>query len=272
MTQIRRHRILAVSLFASASLLISAMPAGAADSSTAGKWEFDGNLYAWMPDIDIGLQDGGEIKIPFHTILSDLKGLFMGGLGAKKDKWSFKADVIYFKIKDDVSRLKSVPFGFRDRHTLDVGFDADITIKAWIVTPTVGYNLIDTDKGSLNLIGGARYLKIEVPIGLTTTLSTPILGSTTRSDSLSPSGSVWDGIAGVRGQVNLAPKWYGQYYLDGGAGQSQSTWQGYVGVGYRFSKVDAVAGYRYLNYKFKDGSALHDLTVKGPQLGIKWVF
>jgi hypothetical protein len=150
---------------------------------------------------------------------------------------------------------------------LGVGLDADITIKAVVATPTVGYNLIDTEKGSLNVIGGARYLWIDVPVDLKT-----VVGPTTRSDSLSPSGSGWDGIVGVRGQVNLAPKWYAQYYLDGGAGKSKSTWQGYAGVGYRFKNVDAVAGYRYLHYKFEDSSDLDELTVKGPQIGVKWGF
>lgn len=267
MTRGRTRRLLAAFLLCGAALLMSAKPAGAADSSATDEWEFEGKLYVWLPDIDVGLQNGGEIEIPLHTILSDLKGLFMGGAGAKKGKWSFKADAIYFNLETDESVLKSIPFGLRDRHTLGVGLTADVTMKAWIVTPTVGYNLIDTKKGSLNLIGGARYLWIDVPIDLTTTE-----GPITQSDSVSPSGSNWDGIVGVRGQVNLAPKWYAQYYLDGGVGESKSTWQGYAGVGYRFSKVDAVAGYRYLDYEFEDSSGFHDLTVNGPQIGFKWVF
>jgi hypothetical protein len=267
MTRDLMRRLMAAFLLYSAVLLLFAPPAAAANSSAADEWEFDGNLYVWMPQLDIVLQNGGEIDISFNEIIKNLEGLLMGGLGAKKDKWSFKADVIYFKIEGDEDFMKSIPFGLRDRHDLDVGLDADVTIEAWIVTPSVGYNLIDTEKGSLDVFGGARYLWIDVPLKLKTEV-----GPLTRSDSVSTNGEVWDGIVGVRGQVNLAPKWYAQYYLDGGAGESKSTWQGYVGGAYRFKKVDAFAGYRYLNYKFKDSADLHELTVKGPQIGVKWVF
>ena len=87
----------------------------------------------------------------------------MGGLKAKRGKWSYQLDFIYFKIEDDESALESIPFGLRDRHSLDVGLDADVTIEAWVVTPTVGFNLVDAQQGSLDVIGGARYLNIDVP-------------------------------------------------------------------------------------------------------------
>jgi hypothetical protein len=131
-------------------------------------------------------------------------------------------------------------------------------MKAWIVTPSVGYNLVDTEKVSLDVFGGARYLNIAVDLELET-------------DQISDSGDVWDGIGGVRGRVNLAPKWYLPYYADVGAGESELTWQAFAGVGWRFKHVDAIAGWRYLEYKFKGSSpVLEGLTVNGPQIGVTW--
>ena len=69
---------------------------------------------------------------------------------------------------------------------------------------------------------------------------------------------------GVRGEVYLAPKWYAKYYLDAGGGESELTWQGYLGAAYRFEKVEMHGGYRYLDYEFKSDDELRDLTVKGP--------
>ncbi len=263
MTRIRRHSMLAVGLFASASLLMSALPAAAADSSAADEWQWEGNLYLWTSEMDVSTQSGASLSIPFSDILDNLDMAFMGGLGASKGKWSFKADIIYLKLSTDVSALKTLP-GPRQG---EVALAANVGMKSWIVTPTVGYNLIDTEKGSLAVLGGARYLWLNVPIDLTTTV-----GPITRFYSESPSGTNWDAIVGVRGELNLAPKWFAPFYVDGGGGDSKSTWQGFAGIAYRFDKFDAVGGYRYLNYKFKGGAALNTLTVKGPLLGAAFRF
>jgi hypothetical protein len=238
-----------------------------ATETSGDEWEFEADLYVWTPDIDIDTEDGGEIVIDFDEILENLEGLLMGGLKARRGKWSYQLDLIYFKIEDDESALGSIPFGLRDRHSLDVGLDADVTIEAWIVTPTVGYNLVDSQLGSLDVIGGVRYLNIDIPVDLETTV-----GPITQSDSISTRNDWWDAIVGVKGEVYLAPKWYAKYYLDAGGGDSDLTWQGYLGAAYRFEKVELHGGYRYLDYEFKSDDELRNLTVKGPQIGLKWKF
>jgi hypothetical protein len=60
------------------------------------------------------------------------------------------------------------------------------------------------------------------------------------------SGSVWDGIVGARGHVNLTEKWYLPFYADIGTGQSKLTWQALGGIGYRFKWFDFTVAYRYL--------------------------
>ena len=100
MTRDRMRSLLAVLLLAGAGLLMCATPAGAADSSAANEWQFDGNIYLWAPSLNVGLQDGGEIELSFSDILDDLQFTFMGGVGASKGKWSFKADVMYLRIRD----------------------------------------------------------------------------------------------------------------------------------------------------------------------------
>ena len=86
MTQIRRHSMLAAGLFASASLLMSALPAGAADASAADEWQWEGNLYLWAPQIDVSTQSGASLSIPFSELLDNLDMVFMGGVGASKGK------------------------------------------------------------------------------------------------------------------------------------------------------------------------------------------
>ena len=89
---------------------------------------------------------------------------------------------------------------------------------------------------------------------------------------LSGSGSNWDGMIGVRGEVLLNSNWFIPYHLDIGAGDSDFTWQAFAGLGYRFKHFDLLVGYRYLSWEFEDNAALDDLNLSGVGAGIKFYF
>jgi hypothetical protein len=72
--------------------------------------------------------------------------------------------------------------------------------------------------------------------------------------------------------VDLTEKWYLFGYLDIGTGDSDVTWQGLGGVGYRFKWFDLVAAYRYLRWNFSDNKALDNLYLYGPAAGIRFQF
>jgi len=86
------------------------------------------------------------------------------------------------------------------------------------------------------------------------------------------SDSIWDGIVGVKGHVNLSKNWYLPHYADIGTGSSNVTWQVFGGVGYRFKRLDLVAAYRYMDYNFDDSDAFADLNLHGPFVGVKFRF
>jgi hypothetical protein len=52
------------------------------------------------------------------------------------------------------------------------------------------------------------------------------------------------------------------------------TWQALGAINYRFQRVDAVVGYRYLDWDFDDGDMLNfdDLNLSGPFAGVKFLF
>ena len=93
----------------------------------------------------------------------------------------------------------------------------------------------------------------------------PVTGS-----SISDSGGVWDGIVGATGKVKLNEKWYLSYYVDVGTGDTRLTRQAFGGVGYRFKRVDAILGYRYLDWDFDGNDVFDDLNLSGPLVGIKF--
>ena len=61
------------------------------------------------------------------------------------------------------------------------------------------------------------------------------------------------------------------YCTTRGTGDSDYTWQASTGLNYRFKKVDATFGYRYLTWE-SDGGSIDDITIKGPFAGVKFFF
>ena len=109
------------------------------------------------------------------------------------------------------------------------------TLTGWILTPSVGYNLLQTERIQLDVLAGARYLYLKADAKID--FSAP-LPSIKKRDTVSGSG--WDGIIGVKGYVNLNKNWYLPYYADIGTGSSNMTWQLFGGVGYRFKRLDLI--------------------------------
>jgi hypothetical protein len=155
-------------------------------------------------------------------------------------------DVIYLDVEDD--------------EDVAPGVKTNVELRGWVVTPSVGYNLVETKKVRFDILGGARYLWLRADLDLT------------GFPSLSAKGHVWDGIGGVRGRLTLGERWFIPFYGDVGAGDSDLTWQVFGGVGYKFKKFDLVLAYRYLEWDFDDDSAIDDLDFSGPFLGIKFRF
>ena len=127
------------------------------------------------------------------------------------------------------------------------------------------YDVIQDSRGTVAVVGGARYLTADVDVTLGAqgplNLASPLR-------SVSSSASYIDGFVGVRGFIKLGEHWYLPYYADIGTGESELTWQALAGVGYRFSWGDIKLVYRYLGYDFGDDNRLQNLAISGPALGI----
>ena len=220
------------------------------------EWTYGVEVYLWGANVDTTSPSGTSSEIRFTDLAENLELGFMVAFGARRDKWSVLADVIYLDVDDNVEddllpgvQLKS------------------LGIKGWIINTVGGYRLLDTGRLNLDVIAGARYLWLEVPT--TIRFSAPLPPG---SEKNSPSEGFLDGIVGVRGHLQFGDRWYGTYHADVGTGDSDTTWQGLLAVGYRFDRFDAVFGYRYLDWSFDDGEALEDLNLSGAMAGIKFTF
>lgn len=249
------YKIITSGIIVSLLSALMAMPVHATDSQASDKWEFGAEVYLWGASIDAKPTGGENIHISFSDIMDNLDTAIMGTLVARNGRWSLFSDIIHLDIEDEQKGTVSL---------LDIPIktDFDVEMKAWIVTSAGAYTVLEKDRFSLDLLAGARYFWLDIPIK-----------ARVGSDKVktSPSGHLWDGILGVRGEMDISDNWYLTYYLDAGTGDSDFTWQGSTSVNYRFKRFVASAGYRYLDWDI-DNKTFDSITVKGPYAGVKYFF
>lgn len=242
-------------------LLAAGLPVGAATEEPAPhQWKFNGEVYLWGASIKGDTTAGDPIDIEFSDLLKNLDFAFMGTFAARKDKWTLFTDLIYLDVEDDYKSTANI-IG----HPIET--KVDVELKGFITTLGGAYAFMETDSTALDVLAGARYLWIEIDMEFD-------IGA--QKKKTSPSGHVWDGVVGVRGKTRINDKWYLTYYGDVGTGESDLTWQALAAINYKFKKVDAVLGYRYLRWNFDDGTnlgeAIDDLYFNGPFAGVKFQF
>ncbi len=235
----------------------------AADLGAGDDWQFKAGMYLWGAGIKGETAVGSDIDIGFDDLISNLNMAFMGDFEARKSKWSLAADLIYLNV--GAGGGGRVPISAEPGVSLQV--DADVKLRAWVMGFTGGYNLWQSERGTLDAIAGARYLEVKVTLD-----ATDRLGPLARQRETTASGANWDAIVGVKGDINLADRWYAPYYLDVGTGDSDFTWQIAAGVGYRFDWGEVNLFYRYMDWDFNSGSALDNLNLSGPMLGARFNF
>ena len=263
MTNYSQPKFVLKLLIGMALLCLFILPVGAKEPYHDNDWLFGAEIYLWGSAIGGKSSTGNDIDFSFNDIISNLNMALMGTIVAHKNKWSYLADIIYMDVSDDEKGSFTLPVG----SGFTVGTELDVDIKSWVVQPMVGYRVYDNQKGSIDLTAGARYIWMETELKLETT--SPLGGRKIKS---SESGDNWDGIVGVRGLLNLTEKWYASGYLDVGTGQSDYTWQAKAAVAYKFNKVDAVLGYRYLKWKFDNNDVFYNLKLDGPFAGVRFSF
>jgi hypothetical protein len=240
-------------------LMVGAASASAQEKS-ADQWQYDFEVYGWLPQIDITSVIGGDIKLTLKDLLQNLDMMAMFDFGARKNKWSMHADVIYLNLgaKEEIS-------GEIIGHPVSLGVDVDL--RGFISTVHGGYQVVVNDKNQMDVIAGIRYLYLRLPLEFN-------LGDRTRKVTLGGSDEdKWDGIVGLQGVRTINDKWYFDYYGDIGAGESDLTFQTKLGFGYHFNKFTGTFGFRYLRWNFDDKKGdLENMYVIGPYVGAKWAW
>ena len=271
------HHIRAHLVYFGMLALLATAPLCRADSVPSEAWSFALTPYVWLPTIHGTLNFNApppstgapSVALEPSRYLSNLDLALMLGFEARKGDWSIFTDAMYLEFSDEKAAVRSVsgPAGIVQ---VPVNSNTSVGLKAVVVTLAGGYTVARADSGTLDVIGGVRYMTMEASldwqfagsIGLM-----PQAGSTSQRDDL------WDGIIGVRGRLNWGgSKWFTPYYLDVGTGASALTWQALTGVGYSFGWGDLILTYRYLAYDMKDEKLLQNTSFGGLALGAAFHF
>ena len=259
--------------------IAAGLPGAALAQSDADAWKWRGTIYLWGAGIDgtARLPAGGTVSAnaSFDDLLKSLDFAFMGVLEARKGRWGGLVDLIYMDLSNSKSGTRSLGFtgpGGNVTIPVDANLDVDTGLKSTILSLAATYTLVEKPNYETALVGGARYLDVRADLDWQARGNIGALPPVVRSGSASSKLRNWDAIIGVRGRAGLdaSGKWYLPYHLDVGAGDSDLTWQALAGVGYRFGWGEVTLVYRYLDYEFKSGEALRDLTISGPALGASW--
>ncbi len=229
-------------------------------------------IYGWLPDLSGTLKyplppgSGGDVSVNASDLIDALEMVFMGTYEIRKEKWSFTADVIYIDLANSESKAATIPGG-PGNSQIEVG--ADQSMEAWVLGFVGGYNMVQTDKSTFDLIAGARYLSLDVGVDLQ--IDGP-LPPQLPGRSFDKSAELWDAVVGFKGQYRFNENWFMPYYADIGAGDSDLTWQAMAGIGYSYGWGDVLVAYRHLSYDQGDDKLIQDLELSGPAIAVNFRF
>ena len=221
-----------------------------------------------------------NVEISGEDILEALNFAFMLQGEARKGRWLIATDLIYLDFGSQDSEVRSVDFnpgsGPINLTTTQLNAGTQSSLDAWAWTLVGGYNMVNDAAATLDLIAGFRYfdVKVRTDWNLTAAVTGPAGTATfARAGTVERSSDLFDGIVGARGRFRLGDsQWFVPYHVDIGAGSSDLTWQGVLGVGYAFKWGDAVLSYRYLYYDEGDDKFLQELSFGGFALGVNFRF
>jgi hypothetical protein len=259
--------------------IVALLPTGAAGQAAqpgtdAAAWQFTATIYGWVPTIDGKVNFPGDngstgIHASMSDVISHLKMTFQGSLDANNGRWGIFNDIVYVDVGGAKSQSHDFSIG-------DVGIPATATadlsldLKSLIWTAAGEYRVASDRAWTVDLLGGARMLRMKPTLGYTISGDLGPVVIPGRNGVKEVNERVWDGIVGVKGRYTFGDerKWFVPFYLDAGTGQSQLTWQISGGIGYSYNWGSVFATWRYLDYKFESGKALDNISMNGPMLAV----
>lgn len=256
-------------------VIILASGAMAQGSQTEPRLQFELTPYIWLPSIDLRLNNQARngttvttnLSIGAGDYLTKLNFAGMVAAGARYERFSVLTDLMYLNANSDDTDIRSVKTPVLRLPVTDT-LATSTRIQATIWTLAGGYSVAEGAWGQVDVIGGLRLLVLDQTVGYSLTRDVTRPGGGTilsRGGNLAASGTIWNGIAGIRGRVRIPESdFYVPFHFDIGSGGAVWTWQAFMGLGYQTPWADFSAGYRYLSFQQHGNAIVEKMSMGGP--------
>jgi hypothetical protein len=187
-----------------------------------------------------------DVDITVGDVLENLDVGLMGSGEARKGRFGLVGEVFYVDVSTDGTTPGPL-FSTADFEQTVLG-----------LTAGGYYRLVARVDASVDLVAGIRLWSVDTELRL---------GAGALAARTLDQDETWvDPIAGVKGRVGMDSGWYATGWAVAAiAGESDSAWDLFGGVGYRFMPRHSVTvGYRHQSVDFRDGSFRFDVELSGP--------
>jgi hypothetical protein len=215
-------------------------------------WHFGVTPYLWFAGVHgtVGFRGyDASVHAGFGDIFSYLNIGVMGAVEARKGRLLLPVDFLWMKLSDD----KGIPFSPFPGAT-------SIKVKVYesILTPKVGYRLVDQQKLKVDGTVGIRYFHLGENLSLQP------------SDLNNSQSANWvDVVAGGRITLPVSPKASVMVLGDAGAGGANLDYQVAGLLSYTIKPwVSVQGGWRYLDVDYRPSSTfVYDMVTSGVLIG-----
>lgn len=228
-------------------------------NTTDGDWHFSVSPYLWFAGLSGTVGAFGH-ETSVHASIGDILSNFEMGLmtaaEVRKNHWVVPLDFMWIKLEAD----HALPF--------DPGVSyAVVKVSEVVLTPGVGYRVVDNDKTTVEARVGLRYWHLGQNISFQ---PSGVL------NNFSPSANWVDVVAGSKIERVLTPKVLLTIFGDAGAGGANIDYQFGGLLGYKLSqKAILQAGWRYLDVNYRNSPPqlfVYDAHQSGALLGVTFNF
>jgi hypothetical protein len=225
-------------------------PQAAADSDSG--WHFAISPYLWLPGVNgtlgaLGYETG--VHVSPADLVSNVNIGIMALTDIQYNRIIMPIDFMWAKISDS----RSIPYN------PSVITSAKAKLNEVILTPKIGYRVIDNERLKIDGLVGFRYWHL----GTTLTLTPPVAYGVYQAAN-------WvDVVAGARFTAFVTPKIVLTIAGDAGGGGANLDYQVAGVIGYRLKKVILQAGWRYMHVNYRPNSSfILDVNETGLALGV----
>ena len=231
----------------------AATPAPRPVGEPTSDWHFTVSPYLWLPWIHgtIGAEGHeASIHVSPGDLLSHFRFGLMGLVDTRYKRIVIPVDFVWLRLGEN----NALPL-------TDEAVNANVKGQAFILTPKIGYRLVDSEIVKIDALTGFRYWHFGESLRLSTSDT---------SVKFSSSQNWVDPVVGGRILANLSPKITVSIGGDVGGWNTGSIIDYQIGglLGYRVKpSVVLQAGYRYLATDYRSGGTILNLVIAGPIFG-----